>query len=149
MSHGRRRLPGGGHARHADTCDGRWGGSATSGVGHGRDAAPAPAEGRAQGSGSGVGVLVEDVSSGQVLFSRNAGIPRPPASVEKLYTTVAAINLLGPSARFQTDVLGTGALEPGGVWHGNLYLRGGGDPTFGDGAWNRAYEDGHGPTALS
>ena len=89
---------------------------------------------RAQGQPvSGVGVLVEDLSSGQVLFSRNAGIPRPPASVEKLYTTVAALNLLGPNARLQTAVLGTGALGPGGVWHGNLYLRGGGDPTFGDG----------------
>jgi len=101
-----------------------------------------------KGAGSGVGVLVENVSSGQVLLSRDAGIARPPASVEKLYTTVAAVNLLGPSARFQTAVLGTGVLGRGGVWHGNLYLRGGGDPTFGDGAWNRAYEDGHGPTAL-
>ncbi|HUY59929.1 MAG TPA: D-alanyl-D-alanine carboxypeptidase [Solirubrobacteraceae bacterium] len=99
-------------------------------------------------AGSGVGVLVENVSSGQVLFSRNSGIPRPPASVEKLYTTVAAVNLLGANARFQTAVLGKGALEPGGVWHGNLYLRGSGDPTFGDGAWNRTYEDGRGPTAL-
>jgi D-alanyl-D-alanine carboxypeptidase/D-alanyl-D-alanine-endopeptidase (penicillin-binding protein 4) len=100
-----------------------------------------------RGAGSEVGALVENVSSGQVLFSRNAGIARPPASVEKLYTTVASVNLLGPSARFQTAVLGTGALGPGGVWHGNLYLRGGGDPTFGDGAWNHAYEDGYGPTA--
>jgi D-alanyl-D-alanine carboxypeptidase/D-alanyl-D-alanine-endopeptidase (penicillin-binding protein 4) len=101
-----------------------------------------------RGAGSGVGVLVENVSTGQVLFSRDAGIARPPASVEKLYTTVAAVNLLGQSAQFQTAVLGTGALGRGGVWHGNLYLRGGGDPTFGDGAWNRAYEDGHGPTAI-
>jgi D-alanyl-D-alanine carboxypeptidase/D-alanyl-D-alanine-endopeptidase (penicillin-binding protein 4) len=97
--------------------------------------------------GSGAGALVENVSNAQVLFSRDAGIARPPASVEKLYTTVAAVNLLGPGDRFQTAVLGTGALGAGGVWHGNLYLRGGGDPTFGDGAWNRAYEDGHGPTA--
>ena len=55
--------------------------------------------------------------------------------------------LLGPGARFQTDVLGVGHLRPGGVWHGNLYLRGDGDPTFGDGAFNRIYEDGYGPTA--
>ncbi len=72
---------------------------------------------------------------------------RPPASVEKLYTTVAALNLLSPGARFATAVLGTGGLGAGGVWHGNLFLRGGGDPTFGDGSWNREYEDGYGPTA--
>jgi D-alanyl-D-alanine carboxypeptidase/D-alanyl-D-alanine-endopeptidase (penicillin-binding protein 4) len=33
------------------------------------------------------------------------------------------------------------------VWDGDLYLRGGGDPTFGDGTFNQAWEDGYGPTA--
>jgi serine-type D-Ala-D-Ala carboxypeptidase/endopeptidase (penicillin-binding protein 4) len=99
------------------------------------------------GQGGHVGVLVEDVSSGAVLYSRAPTVTRPPASVEKLYTTAAAINLLGPSTRFPTEVAGTGKLEHGGVWHGNLYLRGGGDPTFGDGTWNRDYASGYGPTA--
>ncbi len=99
-------------------------------------------------SGAQVGLLVEDLSSGEVLDSRADMAPRPPASVEKLYTTVASLNLLGPEARLQTTVLGTGGLGAGGVWHGNLYLHGGGDPTFGDGNWNRLYEDGYGPNAL-
>ncbi len=99
------------------------------------------------GAGSQVGGLVTDIGSGAVLFGRNPTVARPPASVEKLYTTAAALNLLGPNARFQTTVLGTGRLDPGGVWRGNLFLRGGGDPTFGDGSWNREYEDGYGPTA--
>jgi D-alanyl-D-alanine carboxypeptidase/D-alanyl-D-alanine-endopeptidase (penicillin-binding protein 4) len=54
--------------------------------------------------------------------------------------------MLGPAPRLQTQVLGVGRLARG-VWHGNLYLRGGGDPTFGDGSWNTFYEGGHGPTA--
>jgi D-alanyl-D-alanine carboxypeptidase/D-alanyl-D-alanine-endopeptidase (penicillin-binding protein 4) len=99
-------------------------------------------------SGSQVGLDVEDLSGGQTLYATGANVARPPASVEKLYTTVAALDLLGPSETLQTTVLGTGTLERGGVWHGNLYLRGGGDPTFGDGSWNRAYEDGYGPTAV-
>ena len=33
------------------------------------------------------------------------------------------------------------------MWHGNLYLRGGGDPTFGDPTFNRTWEFGYGPTA--
>jgi D-alanyl-D-alanine carboxypeptidase/D-alanyl-D-alanine-endopeptidase (penicillin-binding protein 4) len=99
------------------------------------------------GAGKQVGGLVENASTGAVLFSRNPNVARPPASVEKLYTTVAALNLLGPDTQFETEVLGTGKLGRGGVWHGNLYLRGGGDPTFGDGGWNRQYEDGYGPTA--
>jgi serine-type D-Ala-D-Ala carboxypeptidase/endopeptidase (penicillin-binding protein 4) len=99
------------------------------------------------GQGRQVGVLVEDIPSGTVLYTRASSVPRPPASVEKLYTTAAAINLLGPTARFPTEVAGTGKLGRGGVWHGNLYLRGGGDPTFGDGTWNREYADGYGPNA--
>jgi D-alanyl-D-alanine carboxypeptidase/D-alanyl-D-alanine-endopeptidase (penicillin-binding protein 4) len=100
------------------------------------------------GAGRQSGLVVADLSDGQTLYSVGANVARPPASVEKLYTTVAALNLLGPSTRLQTTVLGTGRLAHGGVWHGNLYLRGGGDPTFGDGSWNKAYEDGYGPTAI-
>ena len=38
-------------------------------------------------------------------------VKRPPASVEKLYTTVALMRILGPGARLHTDVLGTGSLS--------------------------------------
>ena len=53
----------------------------------------------------------------------------------------------GRTRGFRPRVLGAGHLGPAGVWHGDLYLRGGGDPTFGDGAFNRVWEDGYGPTA--
>ena len=33
-------------------------------------------------------------------------------------------------AKLQTQVLGAGYLGHGGVWHGDVYLKGGGDPTF-------------------
>jgi len=90
---------------------------------------------------------VIDLGAQAELFALRDGVKRPPASVEKLYTTVALLNKLGPQARLRTTVLGTGFLGPGGVWHGNLYLRGGGDPTFGDATFNRIWELGHGPTA--
>jgi D-alanyl-D-alanine carboxypeptidase/D-alanyl-D-alanine-endopeptidase (penicillin-binding protein 4) len=93
------------------------------------------------------GGLVYDLTAHQTLFSLRANVGRPPASVEKLYTTVALLSELGPDARLTTTVLGDGHLGPGGVWHGNLYLVGGGDPTFGDGGFNRAWEHGYGPTA--
>jgi serine-type D-Ala-D-Ala carboxypeptidase/endopeptidase (penicillin-binding protein 4) len=98
-------------------------------------------------AGPQTGALVDDLTKNQQLFALRAGVGRPPASVEKLYTTVAVLKLLGPDARFQTTLLGTGGLGPGGVWHGDIYLRGGGDPTFGDGAFNRDWEQGYGPTA--
>jgi D-alanyl-D-alanine carboxypeptidase/D-alanyl-D-alanine-endopeptidase (penicillin-binding protein 4) len=93
------------------------------------------------------GALVYDLTARRTLFALRDGVARPPASVEKLYTSLALLRLLGPNARLHTTVLGSGHLGPRGVWHGNLYLRGGGDPTFGDGAFNRVWESGYGPTA--
>ncbi len=80
---------------------------------------------------------VYDVTAKQALFSERATAMRPPASVEKLYTATAALTKLGPSARLSTTVLGIGRLNPTGVWEGDLYLRGGGDPTFGTTAFIR------------
>ncbi len=77
------------------------------------------------------GGYVYDVTAGRTLFSERATALRAPASVEKLYTATTALQALGPQARLTTTVYGVGRLAPGGVWEGNLYLRGGGDPTFG------------------
>ncbi|MDQ6731621.1 MAG: D-alanyl-D-alanine carboxypeptidase, partial [Actinomycetota bacterium] len=82
------------------------------------------------------GALVYDLGAQQTLFARRAGVMRPPASVEKLYTTVALLRVLGPGARLHTAVLGRGH-QRGVIWHGDLYLRGGGDPTFGDAGFDR------------
>jgi D-alanyl-D-alanine carboxypeptidase/D-alanyl-D-alanine-endopeptidase (penicillin-binding protein 4) len=86
-------------------------------------------------AGSQSGAEVYDLTTSQVLFSERAGVARPPASVEKLYTATTALSLMGPSATMSTTVLGTGHLGIDGRWEGNLYLRGGGDPTFGSTAF--------------
>jgi serine-type D-Ala-D-Ala carboxypeptidase/endopeptidase (penicillin-binding protein 4) len=98
-------------------------------------------------AGRSSGALVYDLTTGETLFAAAEDVKRPPASVEKLYTTIALLRRLDPDTRLQTVVLGRGRLDAKGTWHGNLYLRGGGDPTFGDGAFNRVWEYGYGPTA--
>jgi D-alanyl-D-alanine carboxypeptidase/D-alanyl-D-alanine-endopeptidase (penicillin-binding protein 4) len=95
-------------------------------------------------AGAGSGAYAYDLSANQPLFSERAGALHPPASVEKLYTATSALALMGASARLSTSVLGTGRLAPGGVWEGNLYLRGGGDPTFGSSSFIRAHYGGEG-----
>lgn len=92
-------------------------------------------------------MLVYDLGTGKTLFGLHQDVKHPPASVEKLYTTVAVLTKLRPDARLHTRVYGSGHLGRGGVWHGSLYLKGGGDPTFGDGSFNRIWEQGYGPTA--
>jgi D-alanyl-D-alanine carboxypeptidase/D-alanyl-D-alanine-endopeptidase (penicillin-binding protein 4) len=85
-----------------------------------------------------------DLASGQVLFDDGAAVPRNPASVEKLYTLTTALDRFGLDGTLTTSVYADGTLEPGGVFRGNLYLRGGGDPTFGDEAFIKNWYDGVG-----
>lgn len=103
---------------------------------------------RAAGPAS--GALVVDLSDGRTLYARRADTLRVPASNEKLYTTAAALARFGAWGRLTTRVLGDGELGGDGVYRGNLYLRGGGDPTFGSwGFSRRAYGTGATVTALA
>jgi D-alanyl-D-alanine carboxypeptidase/D-alanyl-D-alanine-endopeptidase (penicillin-binding protein 4) len=84
------------------------------------------------GAGGGAnGALVVDLTTGQTLYSHDATVGRMPASNEKIYTTSTALLRFGAGATLQTTVYGVGSLAPDGVFHGDLYLHGGGDPSFG------------------
>jgi len=72
----------------------------------------------------GIAVLGMD---GVPLYSLNGGQLFQPASNAKLYTTAAALALLGPQTVFQTRVLAQGAVTPDGRLTGNLALLGVGD----------------------
>jgi serine-type D-Ala-D-Ala carboxypeptidase/endopeptidase (penicillin-binding protein 4) len=82
-------------------------------------------------AGPSSGALAVDLESGRTIYSRRADIPRMPASVQKLYTSFAALRRLGSGGRLQTSVLADAAPDDAGVVDGDLYLRGSGDPTFG------------------
>ncbi len=79
--------------------------------------------------GSQAGLVVRSATSGETLYSRHADERLLPASNTKLFTSVAALDLLGPQYRWRTSVRSPGH-RTGGTLHGNLYLRGGGDPTL-------------------
>src|SRR5947209_7593262 len=81
---------------------------------------------------------VVDSTNGQALYAQSAGVGRIPASVEKLYTTSTALLRMGPRSTLATTVLGVGSTDTQGRWQGVLYLRGGGDPTFGSMSFDRA-----------
>lgn len=92
------------------------------------------------------GAYVYDLTTATPLFSERAQDPRPPASVEKLYTATTALELMGPDATLSTTVLGSGHLGARGRWEGSLYLHGGGDPTFGSAAFVAGHYGGEGAT---
>ena len=74
-----------------------------------------------------VGVVVQDVTKSKPLFAQLPDRAYNPASVMKLVTTFAALELLGPDFRWTTTAYLDGTLDAG-VLHGNLVLQGGGDP---------------------
>ena len=82
-------------------------------------------------AGGGSGALAIDLDSGSQIFATRPDVPRMPASVNKLFTTASALSLYGPEGHLTTGVLGDGVVDPGGLLAGNLYVHGGGDPTFG------------------
>ena len=75
-------------------------------------------------------VLVQNLNTGEVIDSYRPEHVVPPASVMKLLTTGAALEILGPGFRFPTLIEYSGTIE-NGVLNGNLYIRGGCDPSLG------------------
>jgi len=76
-----------------------------------------------------IGILVIDPETGQELYTSNADQYFIPASLQKIVSSAAAIAMLGDDYRFQTDLEYDGTIEQG-ILHGNLWIRGGGDPTL-------------------
>src|SRR5450830_1057268 len=60
-------------------------------------------------------------------LSHRASVAMNPASVMKLVSTYAALNLLGPAYTWHTPVYVEGAVRAGTLF-GNLYIKGQGDP---------------------
>jgi D-alanyl-D-alanine carboxypeptidase/D-alanyl-D-alanine-endopeptidase (penicillin-binding protein 4) len=81
-------------------------------------------------AGPSSGAMVVDLDSGRTIYSLRADTQRMPASVQKLYTSVAALRTLGPAGRLATGVVAEEEPDADGVVDGDLYLRGSGDPTF-------------------
>jgi D-alanyl-D-alanine carboxypeptidase/D-alanyl-D-alanine-endopeptidase (penicillin-binding protein 4) len=76
---------------------------------------------------SSVAVVVQDLGAARTALSHNAATSMNPASVIKLVTTFAALELLGPAYRWKTEAYVSGTLREG-VLEGELMLKGYGDP---------------------
>ncbi len=101
------------------------------------------------GGGHSSGLLVVDAETGEVVCSVRADQPRPLASNTKLFTTSAALARLGGTTTIPTTVLTDGTIDGRGVLHGNLYLRGGGDPTLGTPSFYDSYLAGLGANVFT
>jgi D-alanyl-D-alanine carboxypeptidase/D-alanyl-D-alanine-endopeptidase (penicillin-binding protein 4) len=83
-----------------------------------------------------VAIVVRPLDGATPLVEHNPDAPMNPASVMKLLTTYAALDLLGPAHTWATDAwIDAPAVD--GVVDGNMYLQGSGSPRFvAEDLWN-------------
>jgi serine-type D-Ala-D-Ala carboxypeptidase/endopeptidase (penicillin-binding protein 4) len=74
-----------------------------------------------------IGLVVQEVGATSPLISHGGARSLNPASVIKLLTTLAGLDMLGPAYSWKTRVLADTEIRDG-VLAGNLYMKGGGDP---------------------
>lgn len=76
------------------------------------------------------GLVVKDLTGKRVVVNENGSVKMTPASTMKLFTTATALEILGPAYRIETGIWTDGKIDERGVLNGNLYIKGGLDPTI-------------------
>lgn len=83
------------------------------------------------GDGAALTFKAINLESGNIVAQFNKDMKLPTASIMKLFTTALAFEELGkyhrPSTRFYID----GEIDSLGILNGDLWIRGGGDPSLG------------------
>ena len=75
-------------------------------------------------------IEIRTTSTNEPLVSINRKTTLVPASVQKCITAMAALESLGPHTKIATRVYTSSPVE-NGVIHGNIIIKGGGDPSLG------------------
>lgn len=100
------------------------------GAAHVAAAVPPPVEAALRFGGiplDAVSMLVQEANTARPALAIHVERPMTPASVMKLVTTYAALEMLGPAFTWSTEAFATGPIRDG-VLEGDLVLRGRGDP---------------------
>ena len=77
-----------------------------------------------------------ELDGNKTIESYNPQLILPPASTTKLFSTATALEILGPDFRAETRLYADGEIDSNGVLNGNLWIRGGGDPSLGSKYFN-------------
>ena len=79
--------------------------------------------------GATTAISIRNASDGEIVYDNLGDVRVRPASVMKLLTGAVALEKLGADYTFKTELYSNGSIKDG-VLHGDLYLRGQGDPTM-------------------
>ena len=76
-------------------------------------------------------ICVLDTKKDSIIIEYNSNLSLVPASTQKIITTSTALALLGWNFKYETRLEYDGKLDSAkGILHGNLYIKGSGDPTL-------------------
>jgi len=89
------------------------------------------------------GFMLIDATGNRVIASHNSDMLLVPASTQKLITTATALMLMGSDYQYKTTLEHDGHIDGNGVLHGNLYIRGSGDPSLGAARFDDTLSVGH------
>lgn len=78
-----------------------------------------------------ISFLVKDIDKDSIIASHNPTTSLIPASTMKIVTTATALQLLGSYHKLKTYLQYDGYIDSNCILHGNIYIKGGGDPTLG------------------
>ncbi|UZR92591.1 D-alanyl-D-alanine carboxypeptidase/D-alanyl-D-alanine endopeptidase [Chondrinema litorale] len=82
-------------------------------------------------TGTSLSLYVENLDSAETVVAYMPDISLATASTMKALTTATALQVLGSEFKFETKITYSGTVDEQGTLHGDLYIIGGGDPTFG------------------
>ena len=86
-----------------------------------------------------ISFVVKDLDSNVIISEYNPNLSLPSASTMKVVTTAAALDVLGSFLKFETKIMYDGYIDSNNVLHGNIYIKGGGDPTLGSKYFKEKY----------
>ncbi len=84
-----------------------------------------------------VSVMVYDLDAKSTVSAHNEQLTLPTASTAKMFSTATALEILGPDYQAKTRLYIDGYIENGKLI-GNVWIRGGGDPSLGSKYFNSA-----------
>ncbi len=80
--------------------------------------------------GTDAAIMVYDMTVQKTVYALREDVMCRPASVQKVVTSIVALNALGTGFHFETKVNMRGELKPDGTLDGDIYLIGGLDPAL-------------------
>lgn len=86
--------------------------------------------------GSQWSICAYDTQTKDTIVSWNPDLALPGASITKLFSTAAALTILGTDAKAQTRIYIDGEIDRNGLLHGNIWIKGEGDVSLGSRYFN-------------